>query len=97
MYTPGPWYIPEYQIDDFMINVNARHLVVACAFHKDPAQPTPTEYANARLIAAAPELVIALQDCLNYIDTTWEDWDSIDEYEPECRRNAIKLLERIGL
>ena len=64
-YTPGPWTITVYPPDDYgaedlcaYIDGNRKHVA-----HCMPPDGTSTELrdANARLIAAAPELLEALK------------------------------------
>lgn len=58
-HTPGPWAVN----DDDPTEVVTRHgrLVAACHYRGEAK-------ANARLIAAAPELLEALLDCAAYLD-----------------------------
>ena len=71
-HTPGPWQSNDYTADG--------RLVLACAvWTRDSNTPIATtrfqigkyaekdrviQHANARLIAAAPDLLAALQDCI---------------------------------
>ena len=73
-WTPGPWFSVNIGTDEEpMMDVKAariagqepRHCVAICATGDSPQ---PMETANAHLIAAAPELYEALEDCLNWID-----------------------------
>ncbi|QIG68229.1 hypothetical protein EVB56_038 [Rhizobium phage RHph_Y1_10] len=62
-HTPGPWYL----INDHCVggpqNVNgAGHGVAMCGMR---ARNEGEVIANARLVAAAPELLMALQDLLH--------------------------------
>lgn len=61
MYTPGPWTAePEEMSDGRGIAIVAPGEIVATILPEDgPADAQ--DYANARLIAAAPELLAALQ------------------------------------
>ena len=61
-HTPGPWNVAEDQHNDYQHAVAARNgLHVGCAYHTDPCRMTREEKANAHLIAAAPELLEALE------------------------------------
>ena len=75
-HTPGPWLLLPEEVDKPYIRVRGTHLggrykianVVTPIYeniHEREAQETR---ANARLIAAAPELLEALQDAYPYID-----------------------------
>ena len=77
-HTPGPW---TCTIDDEGFNV----------FQDDPKHPgngdhimciagNPESEANARLIAAAPELLAALRDTL----------ESLECHEQDCQRDGLK-------
>jgi hypothetical protein len=57
-HTPGPWTIPAR---DSGVTVNAGHGIVAEVYAVDVGT---TQIANARLIAAAPDLLEALHDAL---------------------------------
>jgi len=67
--TPGPWYVTgqltryvEARIDGWLIQE-----VAACGPTKADGGYGPQQEANARLIAAAPDLLAALQD----VDALW--------------------------
>lgn len=58
-YTPGPWHVAERVDDgDVLYTVEADNLPVAYIYRKAERE------ANARLIAAAPELLEALEELL---------------------------------
>jgi hypothetical protein len=58
-HTPGPWHVPDR---DSGVTVNAgRDAIVAEVYAVDVGT---TQMANARLIAAAPELLAACQAAL---------------------------------
>lgn len=62
-YTPGPWRIAAPICEDDKLRIedsDGRRLAIIAGVY--PMGPK-TEDANARLIAAAPELVIALKMC----------------------------------
>ena len=70
-HTPGPWFCPtplhgtfyvEARIDGGMLQE-----VASCGPTADPAQ----QAANARLIAAAPELLESLDAALGLIGIVW--------------------------
>jgi len=68
-HTPGPWAVPL----DAPGDITAGHSFVAAALHsgvvgetwliQGPSVPIDQAGANARLIAAAPELLEALRNC----------------------------------
>lgn len=62
-HTPGPWHVDPTAPEAYYQDVNVlRHsgLAVAVALHNGDIAPAEVE-ANARLIAAAPALLEALQ------------------------------------
>ena len=71
-HTPGPWYATgkltryvEARIDGGLIQE-----VAACGPTKADGGYGPQQEANARLIAAAPELLEALTDCVEHMHWT---------------------------
>lgn len=61
-YTPGPWHVAERDDDgDVLYTVEADNLPVAYIYRKAERE------ANARLIAAAPEMLEALKEL-----TAWD-------------------------
>ena len=62
-HTPGPWYVASFQTEDWRINISSETGTVAAAYHlnDDPCDPDKESEANAKLIAAAPELLKALE------------------------------------
>jgi len=63
-HTPGPWMAVEPTAIDYratQIQTDASLIAVCCGGGPKRAIPIPEERANARLIAAAPDLVEALR------------------------------------
>lgn len=60
-WTPGPWHILPSAFDTGQLNIGTPQRTACCVFYDRP-EPNDHEIAqaNARLIAAAPELVEAL-------------------------------------
>lgn len=90
-HTPGPWSVTESSdwtgmsgvslgIDDAAGQEGERDYHLATVVHGDPEELA----ANARLIAAAPELLEALEDALQYLQHHLPD----EALEPH--RAAIK-------
>ena len=69
-HTPGPWYLEEvgYSSSSYYIrgsfDSGARHTIGKGAVAHIPRSTVNPMEANARLIAAAPELLEALIECL---------------------------------
>ncbi len=64
--TPGPWVVYDDRNDwkTNRIEIAARGKTVARIYHSVPEEDLP----NARLIAAAPDLLEALQDIVSFWD-----------------------------
>lgn len=62
-HTPGPWTVAEDDINGQAI-VRGRHTEIATCWHHCLGSLEIQMRANARLIAAAPELLEALEACL---------------------------------
>jgi hypothetical protein len=78
-YTPGPWTI-QYSTNDYEGNLIYANSVVdstlltvyytraiAATVTEEASEATPEDEANARLIAAAPDLLAALKDVAEQI------------------------------
>ena len=68
-YTPGPWHWDDGDpLDNLMPRLVSESGEVVCDFgdctQYYPTEGTPPDEFNARLIAAAPELLAALQQLL---------------------------------
>ena len=77
-HTPGPWTI-RYRTNVFGIRRDVGHVgsVAVCGGHdSNQVDCGPESEANARLIAAAPDLLEALRDM-------WEWQASVQELVPE--------------
>jgi len=97
-HTPGPWKISDGAI--LCQNVNAYGNFHIARFDRGDSDNTGEDLANARLIAAAPELLAALKDTLclaeAYFDTLPDDGEAQDHYMTcviELARNAIAKAE----
>jgi hypothetical protein len=69
-HTPGPWAATERGA----IFSDAGH--VGATFAKNWDRPSPTEIANGRLIAAAPELYEALRAVVRVADRATVEFDA---------------------
>ena len=64
-HTPGPWSIYVNAPSDHVIRKMSKDGYELCAIAR-----VSSGYANARLIAAAPELLEALTDCVEHMHWT---------------------------
>ena len=68
-HTPGPWKVGQDSTA-----IEASGAIVARTFHwVNEYTPIHEGYANARLIAAAPDLLAALQDLLSATEETYDN------------------------
>ena len=81
-HTPGPWTIGKVSHKKQRVDIDSLHadptvghhtwrgLARAYGCNDMPEEGTPAMLANARLIAAAPELLEALTDCVEHMHWT---------------------------
>jgi len=98
-HTPAPWYwsdnVPDAP-ENYCTIVDADGFTIA--------DPSPMSEADARLIAAAPELLTALQNCVNVLsmalplfgDESSDDQDSRDEVESVLDTARAALAKATG-
>lgn len=89
--TPGPWKIGKYPDNDVVFGPDGHGV----AWIEDTTA-SGEEEANARLIAAAPELLEALQktnDLLKYLDNTHTGDSRYADFAIQYSENR-KLIEK---
>ena len=77
-HTPGPWNVSE-EFDGTSIKAgmfHVTHTIQACGFHEPDVDKAVTQ-ANARLIAAAPELLDALNAMLTHMGMDEDEWNKV--------------------
>jgi hypothetical protein len=90
MHTPGPWR-QGTKNQRFMNLVYAHNGGILVA-EVNTSAPEPGENeANARLIAAAPELLAAIQ---NLLDCTELNMDSLEDHTRWCIETAIGAIAK---
>ena len=72
-HTPGPWMRHDYRV--FREGQQASDLTFVAQTAFNAAQRTSTAEANARLIAAAPDLLTACKMALN--ERMFKDWPEV--------------------
>lgn len=72
LHTPGPWEV-TYLDDSGQRQVGAQHLEICTCWHHSVESIERQMEANARLIAAAPDLLAALIDWTAACDQNEED------------------------
>ena len=90
-HSPGPWKVYDAGSDD---NLRVEGIGSVCKVaRKGPdLRNSALEYANARLISAAPELLEALESCLSALELEYGECDGCAK-DPctQCRsRVAIR-------
>lgn len=96
-HTPGPWLIAAgttvYALNAHGYN---RFSAQAQRGHTSDKWPTDEEEleANARLIAAAPELLEALKDCSEYLSDIPESAVGGDDEAGRINRRAIAAIRK---
>jgi hypothetical protein len=82
-HTPGPWHVRGRLIEADRHTVAALSKVTDCDLLREESE------ANARLIAAAPELLEACETCLRLLES--EDLDA-NKFDGEARRKLVPRL-----
>jgi hypothetical protein len=94
-FTPGPWSTQDERSLCDEIWIGAEHPEVGFVSHASvrsgcgETDELGSLEANARLIAAAPDLFSALDSLLNCVDGV-HDYDQLHR----CKRNALAALNR---
>ena len=71
-FTPGPWSFSECENGiEYEVNANKWGICIVAGGHPDEA-----EEANAALIADAPELLEALEKCLDAFDAEYPPFEA---------------------
>lgn len=69
MHTPGPWKIRPSGNIVAGLGERENYVTVCTPIMESMFVDADTKKANVRLIAAAPELLAALQECIKYMPT----------------------------
>ena len=99
-YTPGPWNIGSSDLPVSRMSIH-------CKGHKDSCHSTVAlmvsrgvigishdeEFANARLIAAAPDLLEALKDCVAVMD---RELAGLKAIQPELSSARAAIAKATG-
>ena len=102
-WTPGPWvfYAPDSWSDGLGYVRPATADGREIAHHGDSNRSSAENLANARLIAAAPEMAEALEECANELYEMLDEvrldrgLDAIPEHWLENHNKARAILARI--
>jgi hypothetical protein len=88
-HTPGPWTVDPHFLDDIMA---ADGLDVATVvLTGEHCRDMPERRANARLIAAAPELLEACKEAALFMRSAIEDRVMLEGFDPESH-HGLKMV-----
>lgn len=73
MHTPGPWIAHKLPLDRWLISAGNENVAGTASGGFGPNDDA-TEQANARLIAAAPDLLEALETLQGFADNSAVRW-----------------------
>lgn len=91
-HTPGPWMFHEQgDANQYCLLTNDKRWVIA--FSQNGELHTPEQIANAKLIAAAPELLEALILAIDALDPEKEHLDYDDSAFLEIKKAIKKATE----
>jgi hypothetical protein len=72
-HTPGPWSIEPKPYSQFYIQITGSDLKTIASLHAGGLRNRPLEHGNARLIAAAPDLLEELDNCADLLNLSFPD------------------------
>jgi hypothetical protein len=96
-HTPGPWAYSHNSWEFSDVYGTDGKVVATCQIDEDVTEETQEmletiKEANARLIAAAPDLLEALQACAD-----WLDWLVVPPIDPKDAHHAHLKLARAAI
>lgn len=96
-HTDGPWNVAEIQTEDWRLSICADDCEIGCAYHRndDPVNADEETYANARLIAAAPDLMQALKRYFSEMEIGDIEQRDMESFE-RMAKAAIDKVESYG-
>lgn len=74
-HTKGPWIVMEYTDGEIQICANGGNEKIAVMTWTTGGTPTENDRANAKLLAAAPELLEALREIRNEMSESGNTWE----------------------
>lgn len=90
-HTPGPWVVGSYDFLDQQVYIDAPSgdpdlgykswdgVAIAYGCEESPSKGLEKAKANAMLIAAAPELLEALEMCISSMESLLSDFNPFDQ------------------
>ena len=89
-HTPEPWKVYSDGTKTFVASSSAGRVVAVGLYDESADTPIEEVDANARLIAAAPELLSAAETAVEIIRDSYGQ----DEVDIPCDCQAVNVLER---
>lgn len=85
-HTPGPWRFNKNKTALLALNKNNEHVFI---YNASPYNSMEPSSKDAALIAAAPEMLSALEDCLN-------EFDKYQQYFPKNAK-IEQFMDKLGV
>lgn len=90
--TPGPWEVSPLDGEKVRDHRNEVGIAVMSGYYREVDE----RQANARLIAAAPDLLAALKELLELFDSNGTEFDTVQEWETVKSAAANKAAKAIA-
>ena len=91
-HTPGPWAVVA-SWEDYMVEAPNKEEII---FQDGPYQTPSIKEANARLIAAAPDLLEALLECLQHLERDDQHIDALGWKMPHYTKACDAIAKATG-
>jgi hypothetical protein len=99
-HTPGPWWIDRADDVDLPnhvgISAEKHGLLAQVVWRMEGDERSPRREANARLIAAAPDLLEALLECLPHLERDDQHIDALGWKMPHYTKACEAIAKATG-
>ncbi len=101
-HTPGPWRVEQWEPDDDDDDEHGLNILhgygddCIAQLHQLDGEISPQLEADARLIAAAPNLLAALKFAITVDDEMWRDLGETPKRSPEYQESYELALKAIA-
>lgn len=92
-YTPGPWFAELVDLIVYDDSEKTGRTVAIVAQREEPTEDSDVTSANARLIAAAPELLEACREAASLLGDIFNALTEYDDGERERYSRVFDLLD----
>ena len=89
-HTPGPWYVSKRRVTGNHTVVTNTHRYIAIISDHPKRELSHEMSFNAKLIAAAPELLEALQEVREWYEENHDEY--LGTYTPVCFNRALTAI-----